>query len=415
MLYDEILKLRQKRAKAVADGRALYEEAKKVGRELDGEEKEKVSRAAADAEAFQKEIETLERLDAQERAVLAAAGNTQPVDDKKGNQSKAERKDALQDKALRALILDGNPKAQMTSEEVVEARALQVDVDSAGGYTRPGEKFLAMLLKNVDDLVAMRPFATKYQVADSESLGVPYLSARASNPTWTSELLTGSDDSQMAFGKRSLQPLPLAKRIKVSEKLLRSSALPVESIVAAELAYVFAIAEESAFMQGTGSGQPLGIFTASANGINTDRDVSTGNSTTSILIDGLKSAKWTLKSQYHGKAKWFFHRDAMQQIDKLKDGNGNYYWQPSIVPGQPDRLLGHDIVVSDYVPNTFTTGLYVGMFCDPSYYWIADALSLRVQRLNELYAETGQIGFIGRLECDGLPVLPEAFVRVKLA
>ncbi len=70
---------------------------------------------------------------------------------------------------------------------------------------------------------------------------------------------------------------------------------------------------------------------------------------------------------------------------------------------------------SEYAPNTFTTGLYVGLLGDLSYYWIADALSMTVQRLEELYAATNQVGFIGRLETDGMPVLEEAFVRVKLA
>ena len=61
------------------------------------------------------------------------------------------------------------------------------------------------------------------------------------------------------------------------------------------------------------------------------------------------------------------------------------------------------------------TGQYVGLLCDWSHYWIADALTLQIQRLTELYAEKSQVGFIGRMETDGQPVLAEAFVRVKLA
>ena len=61
------------------------------------------------------------------------------------------------------------------------------------------------------------------------------------------------------------------------------------------------------------------------------------------------------------------------------------------------------------------TGKYVGLFGDFSNYWIVDALSMQIQRLSELYAETNQVGFIGRLETDGAPVLEEAFVRVRLA
>jgi HK97 family phage major capsid protein len=62
-----------------------------------------------------------------------------------------------------------------------------------------------------------------------------------------------------------------------------------------------------------------------------------------------------------------------------------------------------------------TTGNYVGILGDFSYYWIADALDMQVQRLVELYAATNQVGFIARREVDGMPVLEEAFVRVKLA
>ena len=83
--------------------------------------------------------------------------------------------------------------------------------------------------------------------------------------------------------------------------------------------------------------------------------------------------------------------------------------------GEPDTILNRPLNMSEYVPNTFTTGLYVGMFGDLSKYWIADALDLQVQRLIELYAETNQDGFIGRMESDGMPVLAEAFARVKLA
>jgi HK97 family phage major capsid protein len=57
----------------------------------------------------------------------------------------------------------------------------------------------------------------------------------------------------------------------------------------------------------------------------------------------------------------------------------------------------------------------VGVLGDFSFYWIADAMTMEMQRLVELYATTNQIGLIGRLESDGMPVLGEAFVRVKLA
>jgi HK97 family phage major capsid protein len=218
----------------------------------------------------------------------------------------------------------------------------------------------------------------------------------------------------MAFGKRNLHPHPLAKRIKVSRKLIR--AVPnSEQLVRDRLAYKFGITFEKNCLTGTGAQQPLGVFTASNDGISTGRDVSTGNTTTEIRFDGLIEAKYTLKPAYWPNARWLFHRDGVKQIAKLKDGEGQYLWRESVRVGEPDRILGLPAFMSEYAPNTFSASQYVGIIGDFRNYWIADALTLEFQLLNELYAETNQVGLIGRLESDGMPVLEEAFVRVKLA
>jgi len=189
----------------------------------------------------------------------------------------------------------------------------------------------------------------------------------------------------------------------------------VEALVRQRLGYKFGVVMENAYLNGNGAEQPLGVFTASDDGISTGRDVSAGNTTTEMRFDGLIEVKYTLKQQYWPRAKWLFHRDGVKQIAKLKDGNGQYLWRESVRVGEPDRVLGFPVFMSEYAPNTFTTGLYVGILGDFSYFWIADSLGMEMQRLVELYAATNQVGFIGRMESDGMPVLEEAFVRVKLA
>jgi len=104
----------------------------------------------------------------------------------------------------------------------------------------------------------------------------------------------------------------------------------------------------------------------------------------------------------HGEA--FFERGL--------EGHGRKVYREST---EVPLLLSFPFRVSEFAPNTFTTGLYVGILGDFSNYWIADSLAMELQRLVELYAETNQVGLIGRLESDGMPVLEEAFVRVKLA
>jgi HK97 family phage major capsid protein len=304
-----------------------------------------------------------------------------------------------------------------------EQRALQMDSDAVGGFLVAPQDFVARLIKFVDDAVFVRQAATVMQVTGAESLGVPSLDTDPADSDWTAEIATGSEDSSLRVGKRELRPHPLAKRIKVSNKLIRHGSLDPETLVTSRLGYKFAITEEKSFLTGTGANQPLGLFTASALGISTARDVSTGNTTTSIGADGLIEAKHSLKAPYWDRSTWLFHRDAIKQIRKLKDGNGQYLWAPGIggarvgdvTAGNPNTILDCPYSISEYVPNTFTTGLYVGLFGDLSYYWIADALSFQIQRLVELYAEANQVGFIGRLEVDGMPTLEEAFARVKLS
>jgi HK97 family phage major capsid protein len=297
---------------------------------------------------------------------------------------------------------------------VDEARALQSDKDTAGGFLVTPEQFVNQLIQAMDDMVFARRLGKVISVPNAASLGVPALDNDPVDPSWASEVKTGSEDSTMDFDKRMLYPHPLAQRIKVSKKLLRVARMNVASIVNERLSYRFAIKEENGFLNGTGVNQPLGVFTASANGINTGRDVSTGNTTTAIKADNLIECKYTLKAQYRNRARWAFHRDAIKKIRKLKDGEGQYLWKQGL-SDRPDTILEMPFEESEYVPNTFTTGNYVGILGDWSFYWIADALNMNVQVLTELYAETNQNGYIARKETDGMPVLEEAFVRVTLA
>ena len=311
-------------------------------------------------------------------------------------------------KAFRSFLVSG--RGSLTGEEL---RALQVDSPTAGGYLVAPQEFTAELIKAIDDQTFIRQLATVLPVTAAESLGAASLDADPADATWTSELGTGSEDSTMAFGKRELKPVPLGKRIKVSRRLLRLASA-AEGIVRDRMAYKFGITLEKAAMTGSGAGQPLGVFTASNDGIPTSRDVATGNAATYPTLDGLIEAKYALKGGYWQRAAWIFHRDIVKLIAKLKDGEGRPALELASTPGMPDRLLGLPLYVSEYAPNTATSALYVGIVGDFSYYWLAEALQFELQRLDELYAESNQVGFIGRLEADGMPVLAEAFARVKL-
>ena len=298
---------------------------------------------------------------------------------------------------------------------IPEFRALQADADVAGGYTVAPVQFVSMLIKEVDNLVFMRQLSTVIPVTKAESLGAVSLDNDPADPDWTAEIGTTAADSTMSFGKRELTPHKLSKLLKVSNKLLRISTLNIASLVASRLAYKFSVTEENVYFNGNAAGQPLGIFVASSDGISTARDVSSQNMSTSMTGDGLINAKYSLKAQYMDVAVWMFHRDALKQIRKLKDGNQNYVWLRGISGDKPSTILDNRYFMSEYVPNTFTASQYVGILGDMRNYWIADALTMELQVLKELYAINDQTGYIGRKWPDGMPVLEEAFARVQLA
>ena len=91
---------------------------------------------------------------------------------------------------------------------------------------------------------------------------------------------------------------------------------------------------------------------------------------------------------------------------KLKDGSGQYLWQPGLKEGQPDKLLSYRLVTSAYMPEV-ASGAKPVLFGDFSSYWIADRQGRSFQRLNELYAATGQIGFRATQRVDGRLVQSE--------
>jgi len=394
----DINDLRRERMALVEDGRSLLEAVEAESRALTDEEK---TNDDTRADRIAELGETIDRLERQEKFESEISHVPEPASRPVVEDRKVETpEDNAQEAFSRYLRLG-------------ETRALSADLDVEGGYTVP-DTFRNELIKKVDDLVFIRQRATVISAVQG-SLGIPTLANDPADSDWTAELATGGTDSTMDFGKRELNPKPLAKKIKVSNKLLRASAIGVEALVRDRLAYKFAITEEKAFLTGNGSGQPLGVFTASAAGISTSQDVSTGNTISSVTFDGLINALYTLKPAYWAGAVLLGHRDLFKQVRKLKDGDGQYIWQPGGQAGQPDRVLGVPFIMSEYAPNTFATGNYVGIIANFEHYYIADALALTLQRLVELYAETNQIGFIGRLETDGMPVLEEAFVRIKLA
>lgn len=405
--------LREKRSKLIADAREILNKADTEKRSTTAEEQTAYDKLFTEADGLRSRIANEERSLEAERELETQLGQQDDEERSRnpgGDQGERRGKTDAVMVAFRSYLTTGRP-GDVGGEEL---RALSAGVNIEGGYIVVPEVFVNQLIKAMDNETIIRQLATVIPMTTGASIGVPSLDADPDDGDWTTELDTGSEDNAMRFGKRVMVPHPMAKRIKISLQLLRTAAIAPEALVRARLAYKLGITGEKAYMLGDGDKKPLGLFVNSLSGIPASRDVSAGNTATAPTIDGLINAKYSLKTGYWNRASWIFHRDTMKEVAKIKSTTGEYIWRESARDGEPDRLLGRPVYLSEYAPNTLTTGLYCGILGDFSHYWILDALNLQIQRLNELYAEKSQVGFIARYEGDGAPVLAEAFARVKL-
>ncbi len=411
-----ILELRQKRAKLIHDAREILKKADEDGgRELSAEERGNYDTAFGDAKKLK------ERIDLEERQLAEEVDLDKSIDEPPKPDGDPDP-DADPKKELRRRA---KPEYRGAFERYVtagfrgmgpdEQRAIQADDDVKAGFLVADEQFAGGLIKFLDDAVHVRGMSNVLPpLTTAKSLGVPSLDTDMSDSNWTGEITAVTEDTDLAVGKREFNPSLLSKLAKVSQKLLRLTSGGAASLVLQRLGYKLAVTQEKAFLTGTGANQPLGVFTASDNGVPTSRDVSTGNTTSTFTADNLKRVKMKLKEGHRRMAEWMFHTDSILMLSLLKYGDGKYIWTEGLRVGEPDRLLNLPLRESVFAPNTFTTGLYVGILGNWEHYWIVDALDVQVQRLEELYAGTNQVGFIGRMESDGMPVLAEAFARVKL-
>lgn len=395
----KILEMKEQRANITSQIRSIIDEFE--GKSMEVTKKDEMVKLEKEFDNLTEGIQNAEKQLERERL----AGE---VVDKKKDELKDNKSDDIYTAFLNVIRTNEASKIDIYN-------SLQKDNPTQAGYLIAPQVFVGELIKELNDIMFIRQLSNVLPVLDgAHSLGYPKRTVRASTFAWGTELSTPSADASLTFGKREFKPKPAAGEILVSRPLLRF-APNADKIVRDELTYDAMIGLEQAYMTGNGTDRPLGLFTASADGISTSRDVSTGNTETAMTFDGLKEAKYSLKEQYWNNLNWIYHRDGVKQIAKIKDGDGQYIWNDNVRVGEPSTLLSIPVRMSEYAPNTFTTGQYVGLLGNLKMgYWIADSLNMEIQVLNELYARTNQVDYIYRIETDAMPVLEEAFARVKL-
>ena len=389
---NKILELREKRAKLWDSTKAFLDSRRNDQGVLSAEDTATYENMETDVVSLGKEIDRLER---QAALDLELAKPTTTAITNKPSQHQEPEKTGRASSEYKAAFW----KAMRNKPGFEVQNALQVGTDSEGGYLVPDE-FERTLVEALQEENIFRQLA-KIITTSSGDRKIPVVASKGS-ASWVDEegVIPESDD---AFGQVVIGAYKLATMIKISEELLNDSIFNLEQYIAREFARRIGAKEEEAFFVGNGTGKPTGIFNATggaAVGV-------TAASASAIAMDELLDLYHSLKAPYRNNAVFVTNDSTVKAIRKLKDGSGQYLWQPSVRIGEPDTLLNRPIKTSVYVPE-IAAGAKAVAFGDFSYYWIADRQGRSFQRLNELFAATGQVGFKATQRVDGKLILAEA-------
>lgn len=284
------------------------------------------------------------------------------------------------------------------------SNVLQEGIDPQGGYLVPDE-YDKRLIDILTEENVMRTLGTNITTSGEHKINIAATKPAAA---WIEEggTLTFGDAT---FDQIILDAHKLHVAIKVTEELLYDNAFNLENYILTQFGKALSNAEEDAFINGTGVGQPLGIL-AETGGAQVG--VTTASST-KVTADEIINLVYSLKRPYRKNAVFLANDVCIAELRKLKDNNGQYLWQPSLQAGEPDRVLGYKVYTSPYFPVPTAGGTAVA-FGDFSYYNIGDRGTRSFAELKELFAGNGMIGFVAKERVDGKLVLPEAVKLLQM-
>ena len=276
------------------------------------------------------------------------------------------------------------------------SNVLQEGVDADGGYLVP-EEYDSRLIQTLEEENIMRKLSTRITTSGEHKINIAATKPAAA---WIEEgaALTFGDAT---FSQILLDAHKLHVAIKVTEELLFDNSFGLENYIIDQFGKALANAEEDAFLNGTGVGQPLGLFADKGGG-------TVANSVTALTTDAAIGLVYALKRPYRKNASFIINDQLIAQLRTLKDNNGAYMWQPALTAGEPDKFLGYDVYTSQYAPSNAIA------FGDYKYYNIGDRGTRSFKQLNELFAGNGMIGYVAKERVDGKLILPEAVQILKI-
>lgn len=294
--------------------------------------------------------------------------------------------------------------------------ALNKGASDEGGYLAPSEWDRTI----ADKLVLVSPMRQICLVQPTSKANFKKLfNLKGATSGWVGETAARPATSNPTFAELEYTTGEIYANPAATQQILDDAEIDIETWLAGEVQQEFAFQEGAAFVSGNGTNKPTGILTYVTGGTNAAKHpygaiaaVNSG-SATAITADGIIDLIYDLPSVYTGNARFTMNRKTQGFVRKLKDGQGNYLWQPSYVAGQPATLCNFPITEIPDMPDVAANALPI-MFGDFNKgYMILDRTGVRV--LRDPYTNKPYVSFYTTKRVGGGLLDPQPLRALKVA
>lgn len=275
---------------------------------------------------------------------------------------------------------------------VVELRDLGTYSATAGGNTVPTSFVRSLYEHMIENSAVRQTNVTVLTTASGESLEIPKTTAHGTAVTIVGEgsaILEGDP----TFGKTTLGAWKYAGLIQVPSELVQDTGVDLIGYIARDLGRQLGNKSGTDFVTGNGTNKPLGVMTAAGTGVN-------GTVVSGVSFDELIDLQYSVIEPYASNAFWLMRRATEGYVRKLKDTNGQYLWQPSLVAGVPNTILSRPVVTDPNVAALGSAAVSIA-FGDFSAYYIRDVAGIRLERSDDYAFANDLVTWRAALRTDG--------------
>ncbi|MCO6386357.1 phage major capsid protein [Aliihoeflea sp. 40Bstr573] len=261
--------------------------------------------------------------------------------------------------------------------------ALNKGADDEGGYLAPVEWDRTI----TSELIQISPMRQIAQVQNISTAGFTRLLAdRGTGSGWVGETAARPQTTTPKFSPLTFRPGEIYANPAATQQLLDDAEINLEQWMAGEVQTEFAYQEGLAFVAADGVNKPRGFLTYIDGGASDDIHpwgnipVIDAAAVAAINPDEILDMIYDLPSEYTANARFTMNRSTQGSIRKLKDGQGNYLWQPTMVAGQPSTLAGYPVTEMPAMPDVAAAAIPIAFGDFRRGYLIVDRIGVRVLR-----------------------------------